>query len=97
MKQHAHSSYLQIGNPHCCDNAKHHKEHASDDRGGYAGKHRPDFPEDAAEEHGAGAGNDHHAAPDLGQEEEEAVVGWHSEAEGGSASQCGAAGQGLRL
>ncbi|KAI6079326.1 Stimulated by retinoic acid 8 [Aix galericulata] len=38
-----------------------------------------DLPQHAAEEHGAGAGNDHHAAPDLGQEEEEAVVGWHSE------------------
>lgn len=74
MKQHSHSCYLQIGNPYCRDNSKHHKEHASNHRGGYAGKHRPDFPEDAAQEHGAGTGNDHHSTPYLGQEEEEAVT-----------------------
>lgn len=68
--------YLQIGNPHCRDNSKHHKEHASNHGGGYAGKHRPDFPEDATQEHSAGTSNDHHATPYLGQEEAEAVMHW---------------------
>lgn len=70
MQWHMHSRYLQIGNPHCRDNSKHHKEHAPDHGGGYAGKHCPDFPRDAAEEHGAGTSNDHHSTPYLGQEEE---------------------------
>lgn len=74
MQRRSHSCYLQIGNPHCRDNSEHHEEHASDHGAGYAGKHRPDFPEDAAQEHGAGTGNDHRSTPYLGQEEEEAVA-----------------------
>lgn len=74
MKRCSQSCYLQIGNPHRGDNAKHHEEHATDDRGGYAGKHCPHFPKDTAQEHGTGTSNDHHATPYLGWEEEQVVM-----------------------
>lgn len=74
MQQCSHSCYLQTGNAHCRDNSKHHEEHASNHRDGNAGQHGPNLPQDAAQEHGTGTSNDHHSAPHLRQEEEEAVT-----------------------
>lgn len=97
MNRRSRSCYLQIGNPHCRDHSEHHEEHASDHGAGYAGKHRPDFPEDAAQEHGAGAGNDHRSTPYLGQEEEEAVAHEPARRGRGRRAPAPACRQGLRL